>query len=124
MIPGTTALVAVAVAAVAGSIAPAQSVESGAIPETGRRNGFEVWIADQSDTRPGFGGQLLIFDGADVMGHRAATAAPAARLDLGAETADLCRTATGRNPVRPHMILFNQAHTHTRSCPSWRAATS
>ncbi len=22
---------------------------------------FEVWIADQSDTRPAFGGQLLIF---------------------------------------------------------------
>jgi hypothetical protein len=73
---------------------------------------FEVWIADQSDTRPGFGGQILIFEGDDVMGRRAADAAPVARLDLGAETADLCRTATGRAPVRPHMIQFNQEQTH------------
>ena len=73
---------------------------------------FEVWIADQSDTRSGFGGQILIFDGPSLMGSAAANAAPSHRLDLGAETADLCRTQTGRNPVRPHMILFNQAQTH------------
>ena len=73
--------------------------------------GFEVWVADQSDTRPGFGGQLLIYQGADMSGPSAAQATPA-RIDLGAETADLCRSATGRDPVRPHMILFNQAHTH------------
>lgn len=77
--------------------------------DTGR---FEVWIADQSDTRPGFGGQLLIYDGQDLMGAAPADAQPAARIDLGAETADLCRAATGRNPVRPHMILFNTGHTH------------
>jgi hypothetical protein len=71
-----------------------------------------VWLADQSDTRPGFGGQLLIYDGADLMGRSAARAAPIVRLDLGAETADLCRAATGRNPVRPHMILFNTGDTH------------
>ena len=43
---------------------------------------------------------------------RRARARPIARLDLGADTADLCRAATGRNPVRPHMILFNNEHTH------------
>lgn len=73
---------------------------------------FEVWIADQSDTRPGFGGQLLIFEGADLMGKAATSAIPILRMDLGAETADLCRAATGRDPVRPHMILFNKEHTH------------
>ena len=26
------------------------------------KGGFEVWIADQSDTRPGFGGQLVIYE--------------------------------------------------------------
>lgn len=72
---------------------------------------FEVWIADQSDTRAGFGGQILIYQGADLAGASAAQAMPQ-RIDLGAETADLCRTATGTNPVRPHMILFNNAHTH------------
>ena len=78
----------------------------------GERSEFEVWIADQSDTRPGFGGQLLIYEGSDLMGNSAAQATPIVRLDLGAETADVCRAATGRNPVRPHMILFNNEHTH------------
>jgi hypothetical protein len=77
-----------------------------------RHGGFEVWIADQSDTRSGFGGQLLVYEGAHLMGRRAADAQPIVRLDLGAETADVCRAATGRNPVRPHMILFNNKHTH------------
>jgi hypothetical protein len=72
---------------------------------------FEVWIADQSDTRPGFGGQLLIYQGADLSGPSAAQAT-AARIDLGAGTADLCRTSTGSNPVWPHMLLFNRSHTH------------
>ena len=73
---------------------------------------FEVWMADQSDTRLGFGGQLLIYDGDDLRGRRASAAEPIARIDLGAATAELCLAETGRNPVRPHMILFNRAHTH------------
>jgi hypothetical protein len=77
-----------------------------------RSGGFEVWMADQSDTRPGFGGQLLVYEGAHLMGKHAAEAMPITRVDLGAETADVCRAATGRNPVRPHMILFNNKHTH------------
>jgi hypothetical protein len=82
-------------------------------PTAGDGNGgFEVWIADQSDTRPGFGGQLLVYEGAHLMGADAAHAQPIARLDLGADTADVCRAATGRNPVRPHMILFNNDQTH------------
>jgi hypothetical protein len=76
------------------------------------KGGFEVWIADQSDTRPGFGGQLLIYEGSHLTGRKAARAKPIVRLDLGEATADLCRAATGRNPVRPHMILFNNEHTH------------
>ncbi len=78
----------------------------------GGHDGFEVWIADQSDTRPGYGGQLLIYDGAHLRGRRAAAATPIARLDLGGATADLCRASTGRNPVRPHMILFNHQQSH------------
>jgi hypothetical protein len=109
---GATALSAVVlVAAATGRGMSAQAIEGGHAPGE-RRNAFEVWIADQSDTRPGFGGQLLIFDGDDLSGARAAKARPVARMDLGAETADLCRARTGRNPVRPHMILFNQQHTH------------
>lgn len=76
------------------------------------KGGFEVWIADQSDTRPGFGGQLLVYEGSTLMGKEAAQATPIARVDLGAGTAELCQAATGRNPVRPHMILFNNTYTH------------
>jgi hypothetical protein len=70
---------------------------------------FEVWIADQSDTRQGFGGQVLIYQGADLAGGAQATPQ---RIDLGAETADLCRASTGTNPTRPHMILFNSSYSH------------
>jgi DNA-binding beta-propeller fold protein YncE len=73
---------------------------------------FEVWVADQSDTRPGYGGQLLIFEGADLLGNSPAQAQPIARLDLGEATAALCHQATGRNPVRPHMLLFNEEQSH------------
>ena len=76
------------------------------------KHGFEVWIADQSDTRPGYGGQILIYEGERLYRKHPEQATPAVRLDLGGETADLCRAATGRNPVRPHMILFNNEHSH------------
>lgn len=76
------------------------------------RGGFEVWLADQSDTRPGHGGQILIYEGSDLMGNAATKARPTVRLDLGEATSDLCRATTGRSPVRPHMLLFNHDHTH------------
>ena len=94
-----------------GSGMSARILDGAPAPDPPRGKEFEVWIADQSDTRPGFGGQLLIFSGEELMG-KGSKASPAVRLDLGAETADVCRAATGRNPVRPHMILFNQEHTH------------
>jgi len=75
-------------------------------------HGFEVWIADQSDTRPGFGGQILVYEGAHLYRAHADTIQPIARLDLGGAVADLCVAATGRRPVRPHMILFNTEHSH------------
>ena len=37
---------------------------------------------------------------------------PSVRLDLGGGDRGSVRAATGRNPVRPHMILFNSEHTH------------
>jgi hypothetical protein len=73
---------------------------------------FEVWIADQSDTRQGYGGQLLIYEGSDLMGNAAERAQPLVRMDLGAETSELCFKTTGRRPVRPHMVLFNNEQTH------------
>jgi DNA-binding beta-propeller fold protein YncE len=77
--------------------------------------GFEVWIADQSGTQPGtpngYGGTLHIFDGPHLMGSAAAQARPVARIDLAPLKDGVCQ-ATGKAPVRPHMILFNREYTH------------
>jgi hypothetical protein len=79
-----------------------------------RRGGsrYEVWIVDQSNSRGlDHGGTLYIFAGRDLPGRDWSAPAPTV-VDLGAETAALCREQTGANPVRPHMVLFNRAHTH------------
>lgn len=77
------------------------------------RQDYEVWLVDQSDS-PGttFGGTLYIYDGADLEGDGASSALPSATIDLAQETAVLCMTSTGANPVRPHVLTFNAAHTH------------
>lgn len=71
----------------------------------------EVWIIDQSDTRPDGGGTLYIYQGDDVAGRGARVAAPAV-VDLGGAARDLCLTQTGTAPRRPHMMLFNGSGTH------------
>lgn len=74
---------------------------------------YEVWIVDQSDSRGrDHGGTLFVFAGSDLRGKAAASAKPAAVVDLGGETSALCQQKTGANPVRPHMLLFNREHTH------------
>ena len=108
--------VAILVGALVGLTGWTGSVMSGAeqagAQEASHKFGFEVWIADQSDTRPGYGGQILIYEGARLYGKHPEQATPAVRLDLGGATADLCRAATGRNPVRPHMVVFNREQSH------------
>jgi DNA-binding beta-propeller fold protein YncE len=76
-------------------------------------NGYEVWVIDQSDS-PGqnHGGTLYVFHGDDFSASATSVPAPAERIDLGASASALCRGATGSNPVRPHMVLFNREHTH------------
>ena len=78
-------------------------------------SGFEVWILDQSGTQPatpnGYGGTLHIFEGSSLMGGSAASATPIASIDLAPLKDGVC-AATGKNPVRPHMILFNKEFTH------------
>ncbi len=76
---------------------------------------YEVWLADQSDTKgKAFGGTLHIFAGSDLAGAQPGSVPPEPRnrIDLSTETASLCLSATGANPVRPHMLLFNKEHTH------------
>lgn len=75
---------------------------------------FEVWIVDQADSdhAQGFGGWMYVFDGADLMGEDPGSADAVERLDLAGATSALCQEATGVNPVRPHMLLFNREGSH------------
>ncbi len=74
---------------------------------------YEVWIIDQSDTRgSNHGGTLHIFSGADFANGTSTLPAPSASIDLAGDVAALCRDRTGANPVRPHMLLFNNEQTH------------
>ena len=90
-------------------------VSAGCINFTGpdfAGRGFEVWLIDQSDSRgKTFGGTLHIYDSADLT-EDPATVAPRETIDLGEAVASTCNTATGANPVRPHMLLFNREQTH------------
>lgn len=74
---------------------------------------FEVWAVDQSNSfGKTFGGTVYVYEGSDLMGEAAAAATPTAVIDLSGATSTLCMTATGANPVRPHMIFFNTGRTH------------
>jgi hypothetical protein len=83
---------------------------AGAAPAAGE-GGFEVWAIDQSDTTASGGGTLYVYDGDELSGHAAAKARPQV-LDLGGAAEALCLAQTGTAPRRPHMLLFNAAHSH------------
>jgi hypothetical protein len=71
----------------------------------------EVWLVDQSNTNGlAYGGTIHIFDGEDL--RRNAATARAEVVDLAGATATLCMASTGANPVRPHMLVFNERDTH------------
>jgi hypothetical protein len=74
---------------------------------------FEVWLIDQSNSSgKTYGGRIYIYEGSDLNGSNASSAAPTDVLDLGDETTTLCLGQTSVNPVRPHMLSFNSTHTH------------
>ncbi|EFJ46729.1 hypothetical protein VOLCADRAFT_105394 [Volvox carteri f. nagariensis] len=71
---------------------------------------YEIWIVDQADSNNGtalvgYGGYIYIFQSRDLKkAHEI--------IDLGGEVSRLCFQQTGSYPVRPHMLLFNRAHSH------------
>jgi hypothetical protein len=71
----------------------------------------EVWLVDQSNS-PGLthGGRIFIYDD-EALRQNAATAVPEV-VDLAGATSALCLTETGANPVRPHMLVFNNTDSH------------
>ena len=72
---------------------------------------YEVWVVDQSDTTTDGGGTLYIYQGDTLTGQDAAIAVPE-MIDLGGAARSLCLAQTGTAPRRPHIILFNAAHSH------------
>lgn len=72
---------------------------------------YELWVLDQSDTRPDGGGMLYIYPGSELSGANPGGAKPEV-IDLGAAARDFCLTQTGSAPRRPRMMAFNPSHTH------------
>jgi hypothetical protein len=71
----------------------------------------EVWLVDQSNTDGlTHGGTIHVYE--DEALRRSAATAEAEVIDLAAETSALCLLETGANPVRPHMLVFNNANSH------------
>jgi hypothetical protein len=78
-----------------------------------RQSPYEVWLIDQANSRGlTYGGYLHIFDGTHLTDGTPSDAEATDVIDLGAEVAALCFSATGANPVRPHMLVFNSTDTH------------
>ena len=71
----------------------------------------EVWLVDQSNSNGlAFGGKIYIYQD-EALRRDAGTAIPEA-IDLGGATNELCLQETEASPVRPHMLVFNNANTH------------
>lgn len=85
----------------------------GSTAAAGAREPFETWLVDQSNSQGlAYGGAIYIYDGEDLTDHDPSDAVPAEVIDLGGTVASLCLTATGANPVRPHMLAFSSRDTH------------
>src|SRR5688572_18054913 len=66
---------------------------------------------DQSDTTADGGGTLYIYQGDQLAGSDASAAVPQV-IDFGTAVRDLALSQTGTAPRRPHMMFFNQRHSH------------
>lgn len=83
-------------------------------------NGFEVWLVDQSNTNGlTYGGTIYIYDGDSLTKKRpkrqhkdVSDRTRTDVIDLGGIVSAMCLAATGANPVRPHMLVFNSTETH------------
>jgi hypothetical protein len=78
---------------------------TGAFRNTPAAASHEVWLVDQKDNRSNYGGLVEIYDGAAL--RRDAAGARPEVVDLGGATSEACQSATGANPVRPHMLTFS-----------------
>lgn len=97
------------IAVMAAGAAAVNSGWSARASDPGER--YEVWLVDQTDSQGNFGGYLHVF-AASALERDAARAEPES-VDLGGQTADLCRASTGANPVRPHMLIFQDGDAQT-----------
>ena len=80
-----------------------------------------MWIADQSDTRPGYGGQLLIYEGARLYGSAGEGPAHPSGSISAAETRRLCRGGDRPESRAPAHDRCSTTSTRTR-CVSFVAS--
>ncbi|MES2459034.1 MAG: hypothetical protein V4671_00515 [Armatimonadota bacterium] len=96
-------------------VAATTAISCGGSGTSASNRSYEVWLMDQSDTRPDGGGRLFIYPGSAVDGSNAAGAVPEV-YDFGGAVRDLALTKPGsptvQAPRRPHMVLFNTSGTH------------
>jgi DNA-binding beta-propeller fold protein YncE len=92
------------------ALVAALALVGGLVPAVVAGGGYEVWLIDQSNTRPDGGGTLYIYPDSEVNGVGKGRTAAAEVIDLGAGARDLCLEQTGSAPVRPHMIEFDAGH--------------
>lgn len=91
-------------------VAAAAALGAG-LPDVALAAEYEAWVIDQSDTTPGGGGTLYIYQGPALTGGAPARAVPKV-IDLGGAVQAFCLERTGSVPRRPHMIAFNHTHSH------------
>lgn len=74
---------------------------------------YEVWLVDQSNSfGKTHGGTVYIYDGDDLQSNHAENAEPDDVILLDCGATELCVASTGVEPVRPHMMVFNETDSH------------
>lgn len=87
--------------------------QSGNPALAGNNQSFEVWLVDQSNTNGlTYGGTINVYDGGDLTDNNPSDTVPTDVINLGGATAQMCFAATGANPVRPHLLVFNSTETY------------
>ncbi len=100
----TAFIFAAAILALAAAILP----ESNEPVQAQQQNNFEVWLVDQSNTNGlTYGGTINVYGGGDLTDENPSDAVPTDVINLSGATARMCLAATGANPVRPHILVFN-----------------
>ena len=120
---GTGRVLAAAAVLAGGALAVGASAVAEQPNPAGANSGtYEVWTIDQTDTRPGHGGLLHVYNGRDL--EAGAATAQAETTDLGGDASAMCLERTGRTLTRPHMLVFNGGALNQPGGSRWAVVAS